>query len=61
MFDDGNSANDGDQTAGDGIYSVVLNFPASQPTGPWKFEFQAKDKGAPFKLSNMITFTLVVN
>ncbi len=61
MFDDGNTANDGDQTAGDGIYSVVLNFPASQPTGSWKFEFQAKDKGTPFKLSNTITFTLVVN
>ncbi len=61
MFDDGNSTNNGDKTAGDGIYSVILSFPASQPIGVWKFEFQAKDKGTPFKLSNVITFNLIVN
>jgi len=61
MFDDGNSAINGDKTAGDGIYSVILSFPASQPIGVWKFEFQAKDKGTPSKLSNVITFNLTVN
>lgn len=59
LYDDGNSTVHGDQTAGDGIYSAMLNFPATQPTGVWKFEFQAKDRGG--MTSNMITQNLTVN
>ena len=59
MFDDGNTSSDGDQTAGDGIYSVTLNFPADQPVGIWKFEFQAKDRNGT--LSNLITQNMTVN
>lgn len=60
MHDDGNT-NYGDVLAGDGIYSFKNSFGSTSQTGSWKFEFQAKDKGTPFKLSNTITFTLVVN
>ncbi len=59
LYDDGNSSNHGDQTAGDGIYSAMLNFPVNQPTGIWRFEFQAKDRGG--KLSNVITQNVTVN
>ncbi len=60
MHDDGNN-NYGDVQAGDGIYSFKNSFGATSQTGTWKFEFQAKDKGTPFKLSNVITFNLIVN
>ncbi len=60
MHDDGNS-NYGDAKAGDGIYSFKNSFGSTSQTGTWKFEFQAKDKGTPFKLSNMITSNLTVN
>jgi hypothetical protein len=43
MSDDGKTATDGDQTAGDGIYSAKQSFKAGSPTGAWRFEFQAKD------------------
>jgi len=61
LFDDGNTSYDGDQTAGDGIYSMILTIPSTFPAGNWKFEFQAKDKGTPSKLSDVITFNLAVN
>jgi len=56
MFDDGTR---GDQTAGDGIYSLQNSFGSTAQTGTWKFEFQAKDYGG--KLSNVITQNLTVN
>ncbi len=56
MFDDGTR---GDQTAGDGIYSLRNSFGPTAQTGTWKFEFQAKDYGG--KLSNVITQNMVVN
>jgi len=45
LFDDGNISSNGDATANDGTYSVFLTFPAGQPSGQWRFEFYAKDKG----------------
>lgn len=45
LFDDGNTSSNGDATANDGIYSVYLTFPSGQPSGQWRFEFYAKDKG----------------
>lgn len=60
MHDDANS-NYGDVKASDGIYSFKNSFGATSQTGTWKFEFQAKDKGTPFMLSNLIISNLTVN
>ncbi|TSA25401.1 MAG: hypothetical protein D4R68_08970 [Ignavibacteriales bacterium] len=60
MHDDGNT-NYGDVQAGDGIYSFKNSFGSTSQTGQWKFEFRAKDKGTPSKLSNVITINLAVN
>lgn len=60
MHDDGNT-NYGDVQAGDGIFSFKNTFGITSQTGSWKFEFQAKDKGTPSKLSDVITFNLIVN
>jgi hypothetical protein len=59
MFDAGETASTGDQTEGDGTYSVLLKFPLEQPAGEWKFVFQAKDRNG--KTSNEITQTITVN
>lgn len=58
LVDNGDTANTGDVTTGDGVFTNKLTFPASQPTGNWNFKFHAEDKGG--KLSNEITKTLVV-
>jgi len=58
MYDDGNSKVDGDQTAGDGIYSLMESF-KPENTGTWKFEFQAKD--IRNGLSNIIIQNIVVH
>ncbi|MEJ2105301.1 MAG: hypothetical protein P8X47_12105 [Ignavibacteriaceae bacterium] len=58
MFDDGNTQENGDVTAGDGIYTVVLTFPVSAQTGTWRFEFQARDRSKT--LSNKIIHNIVV-
>ena len=58
MFDDGNTTNDGDAAANDGIYTVILTFPETQPAGNWKFELQAKDKSGA--VSNVISKTIEV-
>lgn len=55
MFDDGNPDN-GDEIAGDGIYSFKNIF--SNAIGERKFEFRAKDRAGA--LSNLITHTVVV-
>jgi len=60
MHDDG-SSNYGDVQAGDGIYSFKNSFGVTSQTGVWRFEFQAKDKGTPAKLSNIITSHMTVN
>lgn len=60
MFDTGNFAVYGDQTAGDGIFSFKNKFlddPSTQ-RGNWTFEFQAIDRGG--LLSNKITKILKV-
>ena len=46
LFDNGNTASNGDVTAKDGRYTVLLTFPTSSsvPAGEWKFEFTAKDR-----------------
>lgn len=45
MFDDGDvSGVSGDQTRGDGIYSLRISLPASTQTGTYRFEFRAFDR-----------------
>ncbi len=58
MFDDGNTSENGDVTAGDGIFTVILTFPASALEGTWRFEFQARDRSKA--LSNKIIHNIVV-
>lgn len=58
LFDDGNISVSGDETAGDGIYTVKLTFPAGQQTGVWRFDFQAADRAD--KLSNVLSQQLTV-
>ena len=42
----------GDETAGDGIYSVIIIFTGA-PEGSYRWEFQAVDRGGLY--SNKIT------
>ncbi len=58
LSDNGDYSVTGDVTANDGIYTNKLQFPSGQPTGTWKFVFQAKDRSGAF--SNTITHNLVV-
>lgn len=46
LKDDGNTTASGDETAGDGIYSITINIIASQTTTPAtrRFEFKAEDR-----------------
>jgi hypothetical protein len=55
MFDDGNN---GDITAGDGIYSVILTFPTSTQLGTWRFQFQAEDRSNV--LSNILNHYVLI-
>jgi hypothetical protein len=58
MFDDGNISLHGDQTAGDGIYSLKIKVYATNTKGTYRFEFQAKDRGA--KISNIINHNVLI-
>ncbi len=58
MFDDGNTSENGDVTAGDGIFTVVLTFPTAALQGTWRFEFRARDRSK--ELSNTIIHNIVV-
>jgi hypothetical protein len=58
MFDDGNTSENGDITAGDGVFTVVLTFPVSAELGTWRFEFRARDRSQ--ELSNAIIHNIVV-
>ncbi len=56
LYDNGDTSSNGDVTANDSTYTVILTFPSGQPTGGWRFEFQAIDRSN--LLSNKITQTL---
>jgi hypothetical protein len=43
MYDDGNVNGNGDQVAGDGIYSIIVQIRATNATGNYRFEFFAED------------------
>jgi hypothetical protein len=52
LFDDGNMSN-GDEVAGDGIYSRLVQVDQSNQKGTYRFEFQAKDRSdAPSNIIN---------
>jgi hypothetical protein len=51
MYDDGGSIH-GDEKAGDGIYSLIIELPPTTQTGTYRFEFQAFDR------SNIASSTL---
>lgn len=58
LFDDGNLSDHGDQTAGDGIYSLLIQISSTNLKGTYRFEFQAKDRGG--KLSNIINHSVLI-
>ncbi|HEX9251495.1 MAG TPA: hypothetical protein VF870_04600 [Ignavibacteriaceae bacterium] len=58
MFDDGNPVLHGDQNAGDGIYSLLIQISSTNDKGTYRLEFQAKDRGG--KLSNIINHNLLI-
>ena len=57
LFDDGDSEN-GDVTAGDGIYSRLIQVDQSNQKGTYRFDFQAEDRlGA---LSNIVNHIVLI-
>lgn len=58
MFDDGDIVAHGDQMAGDGIYSLLIQITSTNAKGAYRLEFQAKDRGG--KLSNIINHPLLI-
>ncbi len=59
MYDDGNASGiSGDDKAGDGIYSIIIQLPPNTQKGRYRFEFQAIDKAN--ETSNIITHFLTV-
>lgn len=59
MYDDGNASGiSGDDKAGDGIYSIIVQLPPNSQRGKYRFEFQAIDRAGA--LSNIITHFIVV-
>lgn len=57
LFDDGDSEN-GDVTAGDGIYSRLIQVDQSNQKGTYRFEFQAEDRSGA--LSNIINHFVLI-
>lgn len=58
MYDDGNVLINGDQTAGDGIYSRIIQVDQNNTKGKYTFKFRALDRGG--KLSNEISKEIVI-
>ena len=57
LFDDGSSSN-GDVTAGDGIYSRLIQVDQTNQKGTYRFEFQAEDRSGA--LSNIINHYVLI-
>jgi hypothetical protein len=58
MYDDGNTSQDGDIVAGDGIFSLIISLPPGTNKGTYRWEFQAQDREK--KTSNIIIHNIVV-
>ncbi len=57
MFDDGQEGN-GDNTAGDGVYSRIIEVTPTNTMGEYRFEFEAVDKVG--EVSNKIIHTIII-
>jgi hypothetical protein len=58
MADNGNTAVNGDETANDGVYSLIIGLPSSVSTGDYTFVFEAVDNSDAH--SNQITHVITV-
>ena len=58
LYDDGNISEHGDQVAGDGIYSRLIQVDQTNDKGTYRFEFQAEDRSA--ELSNIINYFVLI-
>lgn len=61
LYDDGGLTvipSSGDQVAGDGVYTLIVELPSSTTKGIWRFVFRARDLGN--KLSNEISHNIVI-
>jgi hypothetical protein len=58
LYDDGKITDHGDQTAGDGIFSLKIQVDQNNMKGSYRFEFQAIDRGK--KLSNIINHFVLI-
>lgn len=58
LFDDGNTQENGDVTAGDGIYSRLIQVDQTNAKGTYRFEFQSKDRSD--SLSNIINHFVLI-
>lgn len=58
MYDDGNLSLHGDQVAGDGVYSLIIQIDASNQKGTYRFEFAARDRGGA--ISNIINYNVLI-
>ncbi|UCH66306.1 MAG: hypothetical protein JSW63_04030 [Ignavibacterium sp.] len=58
LFDDGDTIQNGDLVAGDGIYSLLIQVNETNTKGTYRFEFQAEDRGGKF--SNKIDHFVLI-
>ncbi|MCH8874713.1 hypothetical protein IH824_18455 [candidate division KSB1 bacterium] len=58
LADDGDAINTGDEIAGDGTYSRIINLPPTAIRGNFRFVFEARDKSGLF--SNTIEHIMTV-
>ncbi|BDQ01573.1 hypothetical protein [Ignavibacterium sp.] len=58
LFDDGNLLQNGDQTAGDGLYSRIISVNQTNAKGTYRFEFRAIDRGG--LQSNTINYSVLI-
>lgn len=58
LFDNGNTQQNGDLTAGDGIFSRLIQVDQSNQKGLYRFEFRARDRGG--LLSNVINYNVLI-
>ena len=58
LFDDGNTSENGDLVAGDGIYSRLIQVDQTNDKGTYRFEFQANDRSG--ESSNIIDHFVLI-
>jgi len=58
LYDDGDQVNHGDQRAGDGIYSLLIQVDQTNDKGTYRFQFNARDRSS--ELSNTINHFVLI-